>query len=61
MNEALLFAAAGLTGLWGLAHLFATKDVVSGFDNVSLENRRIVTMEWIVGGSVCSRPPRLSR
>jgi hypothetical protein len=50
MNVAVLYAAAALPGLWGIAHLFATKGVVAGFGELSADNRRIITMEWIVEG-----------
>jgi hypothetical protein len=30
--------------------LFATKGVVAGFGDISLDNRRVVTMEWIAEG-----------
>ena len=50
MNQALLYVASALTGLWGVAHLFATKGVVAGFGDVTADNRRIITMEWIVEG-----------
>jgi hypothetical protein len=50
MNEAFLFVAAGLTGVWGLAHLGATKGVVAGFGDISVDNRRVITMEWITEG-----------
>ena len=50
MSEVLLFVAAGLTGLWGVAHLFATKGVVAGFGDISADNRRVITMEWITEG-----------
>jgi hypothetical protein len=50
MNEILLFVAAGLTGVWGVAHLFATKGVVAGFGDISVDNRRVITMEWIAEG-----------
>lgn len=50
MSGALLFVAAGLTGLWGVAHLFATRGVVAGFGDISLDNRRVITMEWITEG-----------
>jgi hypothetical protein len=50
MNQILLYTAAALTGLWGVAHLFATKGVVAGFGDISIDNRRIITMEWIVEG-----------
>lgn len=50
MNQVVLYIAAALTGLWGVAHLFATKGVVAGFGDISTDNRRIITMEWIVEG-----------
>jgi hypothetical protein len=48
--HALLYVAAALTGLWGIAHLFATSGVVAGFGELTPDNRRIITMEWIVEG-----------
>lgn len=50
MNEVLLYAAAALTGAWGVAHLVATRGVVRGFGTLTADNRRIITMEWIVEG-----------
>jgi hypothetical protein len=50
LGSIILFAASGLTALWGIAHLFATRGVVRGFGEISLDNKRIVTMEWIVEG-----------
>jgi hypothetical protein len=51
MNEILLYLASALTGLWGVAHLFATKGVITGFGVLSDDNRRIITMEWITEGA----------
>ena len=48
--DILLYVAAALTGLWGIAHLFATRGVVAGFGELTVDNRRIITMEWIVEG-----------
>ena len=50
MNTFVLYVAAALVALWGIAHLFATKGVVAGFGELSDDNRRIITMEWIVEG-----------
>ena len=50
MNQILLYIASAMTGLWGVAHLFATRGVVEGFGNLTTDNRRIITMEWIVEG-----------
>ena len=36
--------------LWGIAHLFATRAVVKGFGEISKDNKKIITMEWIVEG-----------
>lgn len=48
--EWLLYLGSGLTFMWGLAHLFPTKGVVKGFGDISADNRRIITMEWITEG-----------
>lgn len=50
LGIAALYVASGLTALWGIAHLFATRGVVAGFGEISLANRRVITMEWIVEG-----------
>ena len=50
MNPVLLCIAAAVTCVWGIAHLFATKGVIAGFGDLSADNRRIITMEWIVEG-----------
>jgi hypothetical protein len=33
-----------------VAHLFPTKSVVVGFGEISIDNKRIITMEWINEG-----------
>ena len=50
MNQVVLYVAAAMTGLWGVGHLFATRGVVAGFGDITADNRRIITMEWIVEG-----------
>ena len=50
LNRALLYLGAALPFFWGASHLLATKSVVKGFGDISLDNRRIITMEWIVEG-----------
>jgi len=52
INQFLLYTGAALTAIWGIAHLFPTKSVVKGFGDISLDNRHIITMEWITEG-VC--------
>ena len=48
--DALLYVASVVSGLWGIAHLFATRGVVAGFGELTADNHRIITMEWIVEG-----------
>ena len=46
----MLYLGAALTAVWGVAHLFPTGSVVKGFGSISVDNQRIITMEWIVEG-----------
>jgi hypothetical protein len=46
----LIFVAAAILAAWGAAHLFATRGVVAGFGDMTTDNRRIITMEWMVEG-----------
>ena len=50
LNETLLYVAAAMTALWGIAHVLPTRSVVRGFGEISQDNKRIVTMEWILEG-----------
>jgi hypothetical protein len=50
INQILAYIGAGLSTLWGVAHLFPTKNVVADFGDISEDNRHIITMEWIVEG-----------
>ena len=43
-----MYAAAAILTPWGVAHLAATRGVVQGFSEILVDNRRILTMEWIV-------------
>ncbi len=47
----LLYLASLLAVMWGIAHLFPTRNVVQGFGDISLDNRRVITMEWINEGA----------
>ena len=51
VNYVLLYLGAALPFLWGLSHLFPTRGVVKGFGDISLDNKRIITMEWIIEGA----------
>lgn len=49
-NQVLLYSGAVLTAIWGVLHLFPTSSVVKGFGEISTDNKRIITMEWITEG-----------
>ena len=51
MKQVLLYLAAVLPVVWGIAHLFPTRNVVQGFGDISIDNQRIITMEWINEGA----------
>jgi hypothetical protein len=51
MDSVLVYIASGLTCIWGIAHLFPTKNIVDGFGEISEDNRQIITMEWIIEGA----------
>jgi hypothetical protein len=46
----LAWIAATILIIWGTAHLAPTHAVAGSFGDISLDNRRIVVMEWIAEG-----------
>ena len=48
--DILLYVGAGVITLWGIAHIVPIKSVVNGFGQISQDNRRIITMEWVAEG-----------
>ena len=54
MQSVLLNAGAAISFLWGLGHLMPTRNVVADFGEISADNRRIITMEWILEGLTLS-------
>ena len=48
--QVLVYAAAGVVAAWGVSHLVPTRAVVAGFGRISLDNRRVLTMEWVAEG-----------
>lgn len=51
VNQILLYIASLFLIFWGIAHLFPTRSVVKGFGDISIDNKRILTMEWINEGA----------
>lgn len=47
MSDVLAYVAAGLIGTWGIAHAIPTRQVVAGFEPITLDNRRVITQEWL--------------
>ena len=50
INTILLYIGAAIPIVWGVAHLVATSSAVKGFGEITQDNRRIITMEWIMEG-----------
>ena len=50
MNTVFFYLSGAMTMIWGIAHLFPTKNVIKNFGDISIDNKRIITMEWIIEG-----------
>lgn len=50
MQVILLYLGAAVIFVWGLGHLIPTRNIVAGFGALSLDNKRIITMEWLAEG-----------
>jgi hypothetical protein len=50
-NQISLYLGSIFVLIWGIAHLFPTRSVVKGFGDISLDNKRIITMEGIIEGA----------
>ena len=50
VNQVLIYSGSAFIAFWGVAHLFPTRSVVSGFGEVSADNKRIIAIKWIVEG-----------
>ena len=48
--QILTYAASIILLGWGVAHLFPTRNIVRSFGEISADNKRIITMEWITEG-----------
>ncbi|MBM3156286.1 MAG: hypothetical protein FJ004_03260, partial [Chloroflexi bacterium] len=46
----LLYIGSAVAIVWGIAHIIPTKNVVNGFGQLSTDNKRIITMEWVAEG-----------
>ena len=50
LNDILLITGSAVIIGWGIGHLVPTKKILSGFGELSADNLRIITMEWIAEG-----------
>lgn len=50
VQTAVLYGGATVIFLWGVGHLIPTRNVVAGFGAISSDNRKILTMEWVIEG-----------
>ncbi|HWQ65785.1 MAG TPA: hypothetical protein VN372_02825 [Methanospirillum sp.] len=50
MAEILIYLGSILAMIWGIAHIFPGKSVVSGFGQISEDNKKIILMEWLSEG-----------
>jgi hypothetical protein len=48
MRSALAYVAAAITGSWGVAHAVPTRQVIAGFEPITVDNRRVMLREWLV-------------
>ena len=44
------YVGSSVIMLWGIAHIIRTRHIVRGFEPTSVDNRRIMTMEWVAEG-----------
>ncbi len=50
MHTILIYIGSVVIMAWGIAHIAPTRSVVRGFEPLSADNRRIITMEWVAEG-----------
>ena len=50
MHEVWIYGGAILVGLWGVAHLVNTPLVILTLHPATVDDRRVITMEWINEG-----------
>lgn len=46
-RKVMIFVGCLISIAWGIAHIIPLHSVVNGFGNISIDNRRIIQMEWL--------------
>lgn len=49
-SELIIYLGSAMPFLWGVAHLLPTSSVVRGFGEIGVDNKNIITMEWVTEG-----------
>ena len=47
MTAILAFLAAIAVAMWGVAHAIPTRQVLAGFEPITVDNRRVLLQEWL--------------
>lgn len=50
VRELLVYVGSVIIFAWGIGHLIPTRSIVGGFGDLTADNRRILTMEWMAEG-----------
>ena len=50
LADILLYVGSVIVTIWGIAHIIPAKAVVKGFGEISDDNRKLITMEWVAEG-----------
>ncbi len=50
MREILIYTGSIIIMGWGIAHIVPVKSIVKSFNDISADNKLILTMEWIAEG-----------
>ena len=50
MNTIYLYLGAALIIIWGIGHIYPTRNIIAGYGDLSNDNLRILIMEWLAEG-----------
>lgn len=50
IQAVLLYIGSAVIFLWGVGHVAPTRNVVADFGEITPDNKKIITMEWLIEG-----------
>ena len=50
IQAVLLYVGSVVIFLWGVGHIVPTRNVVADFGDITSDNKKIITMEWLIEG-----------